>query len=406
MSSNMPGISIARQDKDSGIITLRNPAAVDNITIDYDDSSSGSSVKSLNKKNPLPPIIKKQLPDETGGLTKQREDNSRQHVNKASAPRDREGIENMEYFSNNNKHKPLEEHIPSRTNYEEDDASDEYYEDDYDNDNDEYDDMGYNENPINDNCEEDPQELEFKKRDLLLKLSALEKKGVKLTKKMNTSNSYSDIQYEYESQKKELSIDAGIKFQRKTMLAIITGLEFLNNKFDPIGAKLDGWAESINDSIGDYDDIFRKLYEKYSKKTELPPEIELIFTIVASGVMFHITNTFLKPNMGELFSNNPDILKNISSALNGGGNPPNDPRDKENDKRSKDMSGPSLNLSSFMNMKTPDLSNTPPFPKSTCIKSINKNSDKNDDDKFSVASSASLPVSSVSKSGKKTVTLM
>ena len=38
-------------------------------------------------------------------------------------------------------------------------------------------------------------------------------------------------------------------------MAAVTGLEFLNKKFDPIGAKLDGWSESVNESITDFDDI-------------------------------------------------------------------------------------------------------------------------------------------------------
>ena len=37
-------------------------------------------------------------------------------------------------------------------------------------------------------------------------------------------------------------------------MAAITGLEFLNNKFDPFDVKLDGWSESINENIIDYED--------------------------------------------------------------------------------------------------------------------------------------------------------
>ena len=40
-------------------------------------------------------------------------------------------------------------------------------------------------------------------------------------------------------------------------------LEFLNNKFDPFDIKLDGWSESVNESINDYDEVFEELAEKY-----------------------------------------------------------------------------------------------------------------------------------------------
>ena len=38
---------------------------------------------------------------------------------------------------------------------------------------------------------------------------------------------------------------------------------FLNNKFDPLDLKLDGWGESIHENINDYDDVFEELHEKY-----------------------------------------------------------------------------------------------------------------------------------------------
>ena len=43
-----------------------------------------------------------------------------------------------------------------------------------------------------------------------------------------------------------------VKFQGKMLMACITGIEFLNNKFDPFDIKLDGWGEQINENIDDY----------------------------------------------------------------------------------------------------------------------------------------------------------
>ena len=50
------------------------------------------------------------------------------------------------------------------------------------------------------------------------------------------------------------------------MLAAVTGLEFLNNRFDPFDFKLDGWSEQVNEDLGDYDEIFGELHEKYNSK--------------------------------------------------------------------------------------------------------------------------------------------
>ena len=54
-------------------------------------------------------------------------------------------------------------------------------------------------------------------------------------------------------------------------MTFISGVEFMNNRFDPFDLKLDGWSESVHENITDYKDIFaefRKImsivYEKVS----------------------------------------------------------------------------------------------------------------------------------------------
>ena len=49
-------------------------------------------------------------------------------------------------------------------------------------------------------------------------------------------------------------------------MALISGIEFLNNRFDPFDIKLDGWSESIHENLNEYDDVFEELYEKYNSK--------------------------------------------------------------------------------------------------------------------------------------------
>ena len=180
-------------------------------------------------------------------------------------------------------------------------------------------------------------------------------------------------------------------------MAFVTGLEFLNNKFDPVGAKLDGWSESVMDSMNDYDNVFRRLYEKYSTRAELPPELELLMTLVASGFMFHLTNSFFKNNMpavSNIMQSNPDIMKNIAAAMS------QQPQQNTSKPQSKqnEMSGPSVDLSSLLNNNTFNRVGPPPPENTTKPKEI---------DRFSVASSEdSVPVSTISKSGKKTINII
>ena len=156
------------------------------------------------------------------------------------------------------------------------------------------------------------REMEKKKQEILIKLISLEKKGIALTKNYSLKSSLEELEFEYETQRYSAEIDASVKFQQKILMAGITGIEFLNKKFDPLGAKLEGWSESVMDNITDYEEIFKKLHEKYQERASMPPELQLLVTLVGSGFMFHLTNTLFKsslPGLGDALKNNPDIMK-------------------------------------------------------------------------------------------------
>jgi hypothetical protein len=108
------------------------------------------------------------------------------------------------------------------------------------------------------------------------------------------------------------------------LMAIINGIEFLNNKIDPFDLKLDGWGEQINENINDYDEIFGELHEKYKSKATIAPELKLLFQLGGSALMVHMTNTMFKsamPGMDDIFRQNPDLMKHFqSAAVNSMGN--------------------------------------------------------------------------------------
>jgi hypothetical protein len=120
--------------------------------------------------------------------------------------------------------------------------------------------------------------------------------------------------------KKFVETQAAIKFSRRCLMACVTGLEFLNKKFDPFSVKLEGWSENVMENVDDYDNIFERLHEKYSGKTEIAPEIELLLTLGGSAFMFHLTNTLLKgPMMGNLVAqNNPNFMSSMMGAMSDG----------------------------------------------------------------------------------------
>lgn len=151
----------------------------------------------------------------------------------------------------------------------------------------------------------------------LRKLEALEKKGVELSKKYTMESSLQEMMGEYETIIEEKTKQNSVKFQGNMLMAIINGIEFLNNKFDPFDIKLDGWSEQVNENVNDYDDVFGELYEKYKGKASMAPEIKLLFQLGGSAMMVHMTNTMFKsamPGMDDILRQNPDLMRSFQSA--------------------------------------------------------------------------------------------
>ena len=165
-----------------------------------------------------------------------------------------------------------------------------------------------------------PQDIKNEKIDLLYKFKKLESQGIRTTMNYNMNSHLEDMRNEYIKLKKQREIDNAVKFQRKMLMACVTGLEFLNNRFDPFSVKLDGWGESVNENINDYDEIFEELNEKYGGGGDMAPEIRLLFTLAGSAFMFHLSNTMFKssiPGMDDVLQQNPELMKQFAEAAVG-----------------------------------------------------------------------------------------
>ena len=169
-----------------------------------------------------------------------------------------------------------------------------------------------------------PKKREMSKEELLKekfkymrKLEALEKKGIQLTKRYRMEDSLDEMIGEYEMVKSEMQRKKSIKFQGQMLMTFISGIEFLNDKFDPFDLNLNGWAEKINEDVDEYDDIFGQLHEKYAGKAEIAPELKLLFMLGGSGLMVHMTNSMFKsamPGMDDIMRQNPDMMKQFTQA--------------------------------------------------------------------------------------------
>jgi hypothetical protein len=316
---------------------------------------------------------------------------------------------NRKYDSPNNIHHNISADMPSGGVEFEDDIDDEYEEGDS-----VEDDLGPEDGSIIEDEEEEEVEEEMsyedimrEKQELLFKLDHLGKIGYKPTKQYNMTSDIEEMRQEFNRLKHQRDTEKSVKFQRKMLMAFCTGVEFLNDKFDPLDVKLGGWSESMMENIDDYDEVFEELHEKYQSKVQVAPEIRLLSMVGGSAFMFHLTNTLFKsnmPNMNDILKQNPDIMNSIkTAAMNNMSNsmPQNDPvMNMMNDnKQSTGMGGMMDSVMGMNNQRQPPPQQRQPptqrqpqsMPKMQGPQNVNSILDQLDanNDRFEALSSAS-----------------
>jgi len=213
--------------------------------------------------------------------------------------------------------------------------------------------------------EEQPGEgytsIEEEKADILNKLSRLEKKGFNVNKRLNAYSSITELRTELKRIMYGIETEQSIKFSRRMLIACVTGVEFLNKRYNPFDVQLEGWSESVMENVDDYDGVFEELYVKYRNKVAVAPEIKLIMMLGGSAMMFHLTNSMFKtamPNMNDVLKQNPDLVKNMMNAVKNtqqrqAGAAPEDPTQRpaspiDIHTGRREMKGPGLDISSLM----------------------------------------------------------
>lgn len=224
--------------------------------------------------------------------------------------------------------------------------------------------------------------IDEEKADLLNKLTRLEKKGFKINKKLNAYSAIEDLRTEVKRITYSIEIDQSIKFSRRMLVACVTGLEFLNKRYDPLNLQLDGWSESVMENLDDYDGVFEDLHNKYKTKIQVAPEVKLIMMLAGSGMMFHLTNSMFKaaiPNMNDVLKQNPTLVNDMVNAVKN--TVPKNQQPQQSSDGRPEMQGPGLDISSLMgNIMMP-----PPPPMNTTLPVVQEKEEDDISDIVSVS---------------------
>lgn len=162
-----------------------------------------------------------------------------------------------------------------------------------------------------------PEQIREKKQRILYDIERLRRRGVRFPRSFTMASDLSEMEVEYNRIKKDLETEQAIRFQRKMLMTCVSGIEMLNNRFDPFDVQLDGWSESVNENVGDYDEVFEELYEKYRGTGKMAPELRLLFMLGGSALMFHMTKSMFSsasPQISDVLRSNPGLAAQMQQA--------------------------------------------------------------------------------------------
>lgn len=166
------------------------------------------------------------------------------------------------------------------------------------------------------------EQLNKEKANMLRKLDRLRKKGYFVYRNLDMTCTYEDIKTEYENVKEEASLQRSLRQQKDILITTsrviegAAGTELVQEYTGKL--ELEGWSQHMMETVDDYEDIMEDLHDKYGKMFSDGeyPEARLLFAVIHSAIMFHITKKYVQqmPNLGALLNQNPNLAREFSRA--------------------------------------------------------------------------------------------
>ena len=163
------------------------------------------------------------------------------------------------------------------------------------------------------------KELKFKKMEIFAKLMHIKNTGIELTRKYTIDSEINDMEAELKYHSDIQSKKNGVQLAKSFMCNAITGLEYMNDQYDPFGIKLKGWSDQVKMNKDDFDEVFEELLEKYKGNgKKLEPELKLAMMLIISAGSFHMTQSMTAnlPGLDDVIKNNPELMAKLQSNIN------------------------------------------------------------------------------------------
>lgn len=163
-------------------------------------------------------------------------------------------------------------------------------------------------------------ELIHEKVEMLTRIVNLSKDGFTTTKKWNMKDDIDEVRYECYRLQRESNTKNSVEMMRHVLISITTLLEMANTHFNPFNLRLQGLSKNMMGNLPSYDACFVKLHHKYTGKSSVGPEMQVLFTFLSAAVYQHAENAITQKDDSKTKSSNPmSAMMGMMGALGGMG---------------------------------------------------------------------------------------
>lgn len=130
--------------------------------------------------------------------------------------------------------------------------------------------------------------LREEKEGLLLRLYELRRKGHPVPDDLGFHTDIHDLRFTVKRIEDELTTGSGVEMARHALIFSVGMIEMLNEQYNPFDLHLKNFSHDVMSQINSFDDTLERLVKKYKTRVAAPPELALVFSLVAIGAATHM----------------------------------------------------------------------------------------------------------------------
>jgi hypothetical protein len=149
-------------------------------------------------------------------------------------------------------------------------------------------------------------------------MQKLKRQGVELTRVYTVLDTLSDIKYEHDQHRDNMSMIDNLAIAKKGMCFLFLGIEQANERFGPILA-IDGYAKDMINDTASFDRCMERMYKRYWRHGQLNPIAEFFTLLLGSLFLYHFEAKILGTHgtVKKMMS----TVQTIAGGVAGGKNP-------------------------------------------------------------------------------------